>query len=93
MSFEVIEIIDGGTFIIRPNWNWNDESGNIVRPVGYNPPEPDDLDFESVKEKLDNLLFSESVDLVDQVKLSYGRLLCTVLLKGQDIAEYFPEYQ
>jgi endonuclease YncB( thermonuclease family) len=52
MTFKVIEVTDGDTFVVSPNWEWNGESGNAVRPVGYNAPEQGDPGFDEAKEKL-----------------------------------------
>ena len=93
MAFKVIDVIDGDTFVVTPNWEWDEETGNAVRPVGYNTPEQGESGFDEAKEKLGLLINDKDVDLVDPIKLSFGRLLCTVLLNGKDLAEYFPEYQ
>lgn len=93
MAFKVIEVTDGDTFVVTPNWEWNGESGNVVRPVGYNTPERGDPGYNQAKEALNFLINGKDVDLINPIKISYGRLLCTVIYNGNDLAKYFPEYQ
>jgi len=93
MTFKVIEVTDGDTFVVTPNWKWNGETGNAVRPVGYDTPEQGEPGFDEAKEKLEHLIIDEEIELVNPIKLSFDRLLCTVLFNGKDLADYFPEYQ
>ena len=93
MAFKVIDVIDGDTFVVSPDWEWNGESGNVVRPVGYNTPEQSDPGFDQAKAALEELIDGEDVELIDPIKLTFGRLLCTVIFKGKDLADYFPQYQ
>lgn len=93
MSHKVTEIIDGDTFAVSPDWEWNGESGNIVRPVGYNTPEKDDSGYEYAKRNLKLLICGEEVELTNPVGISYGRLLCTVIFKGKNLADYFTKYE
>lgn len=39
MAFRVTKIIDGDTFEVSPNWEWDGKSGNVVRPTGFDAPE------------------------------------------------------
>lgn len=93
MSFTVTDVIDGDTFEVSPKWKWNNESGNIVRPTGYNTPEEGEQGYEAAKDKLANLILGKEVELKNAVKLSYGRLLCDVEYEGTNLADYFSEYQ
>lgn len=92
MAFKVIEVIDGDTFRVSPNWKWNDEKGDIVRPNGYNTPEKGEVGYESTKNKLERLILGKNVELKNVIKLTYGRLLCDVYIGGENLASYFPEY-
>lgn len=93
MEFTVVEISDGDTFTIDPGWIWGDKQGDRVRPVGFDTPEKGEKGYEAAKNKLKKLLLGKTVKLSNPIKLTYGRLLCTVLLDGKDLKDYFPEYQ
>ena len=93
MSFKVTSVIDGDTFQVSPHWKWKEQTGNIVRPIGYNAPENGEEGYATAKEKLVSLILGIEVELVNAVKLSYGRLLCEVQVNGHNLADFFPEYQ
>ena len=90
--FKVLRIIDGDTFVISPNWQWNSETGDRVRPLGYDTPEEGDPGFNNATKKLEELLLHKKVELKNPVDISYGRLLCDVYLNGVNIATYFSQY-
>ena len=90
--FKVIKIVDGDTFKISPGWKWDNEKGNIIRPVGYDTPEKGEPGFQKAKEKLKKLLLNKKVKLKNPIKLSYTRLLCTVYINRKNLAKFFPEY-
>ena len=92
MSFKVIKVIDGDTFTVSPNWHYENNSGDIVRPTGYNSPEQGQYGFEEAKEKLRMLIEGKNVELKNPIKITYGRLLCDVYYNGRQLADYFPEY-
>ena len=91
-SHKVIEVIDGDTFVVSPNWTWNQLQGNRVRPTGYNAPEKGTYRYFAVKTKLENIILGKTVK-IKPIKMSYDRLLCDVYINGYNLAEYFPEYQ
>jgi endonuclease YncB( thermonuclease family) len=93
MSFLVTSVTDGDTFEVSPAWKWENESGKIVRPLGYNTPEIGAPGYREAKEKLERLILDKYVDLKNVVKITYGRLLCDVFYNGKNLADYFPEYQ
>ncbi len=93
MSFRVTAVLDGDTFSVSPNWKWNNETGNTVRPAGYNTPEEDEPGHQEATEKLEGLIMGKDVELKNAIKITYGRLLCEVYVNGNNLAEYFPEYQ
>jgi len=93
MSFKVAKVIDGDTFEVSPNWKWNEQEGDVVRPEGYNTPEEGKPDYQAAKNKLTKLILGEEVELKKPIKITYGRLLCDVYYKGKNLAEYFPEYK
>jgi endonuclease YncB( thermonuclease family) len=92
-EFKVMNVIDGDTFDVDPQWQWGGQSGTRVRPAGYDAPEMGD-DWEQVaKSKLSRLILGEKVDLRMAHRLDRGRLVCDVYFKGRNLAEYFTEYQ
>jgi endonuclease YncB( thermonuclease family) len=93
MKGKVKEIIDGDTFRVTPGWRFNSESGDIVRPTGYNAPEKAERGYETAKKKLADLILHKEVELRNAIKTTYGRLLCDVYFNGKYLADYFPEYK
>lgn len=93
MAFRVKEVIDGDTFKVSPNWEWNDKSGDTVRPTGYNTPEIGEPGYEEAKKKLSDLILGNDVELRNPVSITYGRLLCDVYYLDTNLADYFPEYR
>ncbi len=93
MGFKVTKVIDGDTFEVSSGWKWNNESGTVVRPNGYNTPEEGKQGYDAAKDKLSNLILNKEVELVKAIKVTYERLLCDVEYNGKNLADYFPEYQ
>ena len=89
MSFYVTEVIDGDTFCVNPTWEWNNESGDRVRALGYDTPEIGQPGFEQAKAKLERIILNKNVELKKPVSITYGRLLCEVYINGTDLATYF----
>ena len=89
MSFKVTEVIDGDTFEVSPNWKWKEETGNRVRPTGYDTPEKGQPGYEAAKDKLAKLILGKEVELKNPIKITYGRLLCDVDYKEKKLADYF----
>ena len=52
MNFKVINVVDGDTFEVSPNWKWNGQVGNEVRPIGYDTPEKSSPEYQAAKDKL-----------------------------------------
>lgn len=92
MTFKTINIIDGDTFEVLPSWKWKNESGNRVRPTGYNTPEKGQLGYENSKAKLENLILGKDVELRTAYRIDRARLVCDVYFNGSNLADYFPEY-
>ena len=93
MAFMVTEIIDGDTFRVSPDWNWNGQSGNIVRPDGYDTPEVGQAGYYTAKLTLEKLILRKTVELRNPVTITYGRLLCDVYIDGKNLSTFFPLYQ
>jgi endonuclease YncB( thermonuclease family) len=93
LAVTVTRVIDGDTFEITPEWAWEGQKGNTVRPKGYDAPEVSQPGYEAAKTKLQELILNKEVDLIKPIAITYGRLLCEVQYEGKDLADYFPEYQ
>ena len=85
MSFNVTKIIDGDTFEVDPDWKWDDNNGDRVRIANFDATELNDWGGKSAKQKLEDLIEGENVELKNPVNLSYGRLVCDVYYKGKDV--------
>lgn len=92
-TWTVTSIVDGDTFKVTPNWTWNDETGDTVRPTGYNAPEQGKPGHQQATDKLRGILLGKQVDLKNCVRIDRGRLVCAVYVGGKNLADYFPEYQ
>ena len=92
-TFTVTSIIDGDTFDVTPQWQWNGQTGSRVRPTGYDAPEMGTYGGQAAKEKLSNLILGGQVELGNAYKVDRGRLVCDVYFRGNNLADYFPEYQ
>ena len=93
MTFNVTKVIDGDTFTVNPEWKWNNQTGDTVRPAGYNTPEKGEKGHTEATNKLKKLIEGKDVELENPVKLTYGRLLCDVIIDGKNLKSFFPEYQ
>lgn len=89
MKHKVTRIIDGDTFEVLPNWEFEGQTGNVVRPLGYNTPEWGELGYQEAKDKLTGLILGKEVELENPIKLTYRRLLCDVYYQGRNLAGYF----
>lgn len=92
-NFTVDSVIDGDTFTVKGGWKWNDQTGEAVRPTGYDTPEKGQPGYEEATKKLTNLILGKQVQLGKAVNLDHGRLVCDVFFNGKNLADYFPEYQ
>ncbi len=89
--FKVISVVDGDTFDVTPQWRWNSQSGERVRPTGYDAPELCEFGGQAAKNKLSTLILGKQVELLRAYKVDRGRLVCDVFFNGKNIADYFPE--
>ena len=92
-QFTVITVLDGDTFDVTPNWQWNGSTGNRVRPAGYDAPELHEPGGQASKQKLERLILRKVVSLGAAHKIGRGRLVCEVYLNGKNLKDYFREYQ
>lgn len=91
--FTVSSIIDGDTFAVTPNWQWKGESGDRVRPTGYDAPELQAFGGEAAKNELARLILGKQIDLRSAYKVDRGRLVCDVFYAGKNLADYFAKYR
>ena len=92
-TFTVTQIIDGDTFVVSPKWNWNGQTGDRVRPTGYDAPEVGSRSAAAATQRLHQLLLEKLVELKDAVTIDRSRIVCDVFLNGRNIAGYFPGYR
>lgn len=92
-AFTVIAIIDGDTFDVSPQWQWNGQTGTRVRPAGCDAPELHAYGGQGAKDKLSRLIYGQQVDLRTAHRIDRDRLVCQVFFRNRNLADYFPEYQ
>jgi len=92
-TFNVTTIVDGDTFDVSPSWKWDNQTGERVRPTGYDAPELPSQAGQSAKEKLSRLIGGRQVEIGNAYKVDRGRLVCDVFLNGRSLADYFPEFK
>lgn len=90
--FKVVHVVDGDTFDVEPQWEWQGNRGSRVRPTGFDAPELNTLSGQSAKRKLANLVLGKAIVLENAKTIDRGRLVCDVIFNGQRLAGYFPEY-
>lgn len=88
-DFKVTAVIDGDTFNVSPDWQWNGSSGRRVRPVGYDAPELSSKAGLAAKNMLTDLILGQLVGLGIAYRVDRGRLVCDVYLNGKNLSEYF----
>ena len=91
-TFSATKIIDGDTFEVNPSWKWNNQTGSIVRPTGYDAPEIGSLSGALAKDQLARLILGKQVELGAAYRIDRGRLVCDVFVNGERLSEYFSRY-
>ncbi len=91
-NFTVTEIIDGDTFVVSPTWTWNNQSGDRVRPAGYDAPEVGAPGAAAATARLSQLILNRQVELREAHRIDRGRLVCEVFYNGRNLKDYFPAY-
>jgi endonuclease YncB( thermonuclease family) len=89
----VTQIMDGDTFGVSPKWTWNNQTGDRVRPTGYDAPEVGTPGATGATERLRQLLLGKQVELRNAVAVDRGRLVCDVVVGGRNLKDYFPTYR
>lgn len=93
MAFTVKEVIDGDTFAVSPNWVWQDQKGDRVRPTGYDAPELTEPGGQEAKNKLSKLILGKTVELRTAYRIDHSRVVCDIFFQGKNLADYFAEYK
>jgi len=91
-SFFVSQVIDGDTFSVAEGWEWRGQTGDRVRPTGYNAPESGEPGHVTATRKLASLISGRMVQIGAAYRVDRGRLVADVYLNGRNLASYFPEY-
>ena len=100
-TFRVIQIIDGDTIKVTPNFQWTTPNGQIItndtlRILGYILPHKQTYGYAYAKQKLSNLLLNKNVVLKNAQLINDNNVqwtACEVLVENVDVAYYFPEYR
>ena len=93
-QFTVKEVVDGDTFSVAGGWTYKSNSGEFVRPLGYDTPEARQPGYAEAKAKLVALIQGKIVDINEVASIDvYERLLANVYYNGKNLADYFPEYR
>jgi len=89
MAFRVIEILEGDTFKVFPNWSWHKESGNIVKIYDYESPEKGESRYEIAKKRLKNLIQNKKVEIKDPKDIDKNKILIAdIYYKGKNLIHY-----
>lgn len=85
--WQVSRVIDGDTLDVGSQWEFNGQTGTRVRLANVNAPEIDKPGGLTAKQRLERLVLGKQVQLQNAVNISYGRLVCDVLLNGYNIRQ------
>lgn len=92
-NFRVVAMVDGDTFDVSPQWQWNGQTSERVRPAGYDAPELTGLRGYVAKTRLEKLILGQDIELRSAHTIDRGRLVCEVYYRGRNLADYFTGYQ
>lgn len=92
MAFRVIEVLEGDTLKVFPNWSWHKKSGNIVKLNDYETPQKGEIGSEIAKKRLKNLILNEKVEIknpqdIDKKK----RLIADIYYRGKNLIHYLSQ--
>jgi micrococcal nuclease len=88
LSFKVTKIIDGDTFEVASNWQWDSKSANIVRPTGFDAPETGTPFSKRTEGQLTKIILGKNVELKNAKTISYGRVVCDVFINGKNLSDF-----
>ncbi len=92
-KFKVTRVVDPGTFVVSPTWEWQGDKGKYIRITGYICPGCENPIYESALKRLKNLIKGKNVELRHAYRIDSNRLVCDVYLNGINIADFFPEFK
>ena len=81
----VCNVVDGDTLDVTPKWQFSGQTGTRVRLANVNAPEIGRPGGLAAKRRLEHLVLNKQIQLRNAVNISYGRLVCDVLLNGRNI--------
>ena len=90
-TFRVTSIVDGDTFSVEPNWEFNGSRGTRVRPAGYDAPEIGGIYGAAATSWLAGLILNRHVQLGRVYEVHYERLVCEVFFNGRNLVEYYKD--
>ena len=93
MKLEVKSVITPDSFELKSPWEFDDESGYIVVIRGINTTQASEKEIPRARERLSKLILNKRIQLKNPTLLSRGKVYCDVYFKGENIVDYFPEYQ
>jgi len=83
----VTDVVDGDTFVCDPPWEFGGQSGDRIRPVGYDAPERGAAGAALATALLATQIKGKAVCLDNPVSVDRGRLVCTVVVDGVNLAD------
>lgn len=91
-EFKVMAVIDGNTFEVSPDWEFDGQRGNMVRAKGYEAPRYG-KEAMKMEQNLSILIMNKKVALGMPDGIEKGNLVCEVYFDGRNIADYFTQYK
>ncbi len=92
-NFTVTQIVDGDTFDVSPSWIWSNQTGDRVRPAGYDAPEVGTPGAAAATARLSQLILNQQIELREAHRIDRGRLVCEVHYRGRNLKDYFLAYR
>lgn len=94
-TWEVLNIVNGNTITIKPNWKWRDGVGHQVVILGYKlsfSGQSTDLADSIAISRLSNTILGKQVVLQNPTKYEGNTLFCEVHLNEVDVSKYFIDF-
>jgi endonuclease YncB( thermonuclease family) len=93
-DFIVTEVVNGETFRIKNEWNWNGKCGDTIRSAGCDIPEKGEVGYEEAKKRLESLILNKKIEVKNAKTIDIcGRLVADVYCENKNVADHFPEYK
>ena len=91
-TFTVAAVIDGNTFEVSPQWEYDNEKGDLVHAKGYTAPKSGKAAM-AVEQRLSGLIQNKKVELGAPDGVKGNKLVCEVYYQGVNVANYFSAYK